>query len=743
MTTRRFRRFLPPVAWSIAGASLLLTALILGSPGRRPELSSAERPVAARDSTTAPLCEPVAAKRQTRGGDEPSSPAEETDSELSAARPESPTWHGQVVARRDGTPIVGAWLELREAMPLTSPLEPLLAAETAPMAKTRSDAAGRFAFEAVPPSAEAGWLLASAAGFSGTAVTLSPAVTGALRIELEEGRMLRGRVVAADDGRPLEGVRVSAFRGGAAARSLANATTDHVGWFELAGLPEDEVGLACLPPGRWRGKAVRCDLRRGDALSERIELATGGVVGGRVLLAHGEPASGARVTEGFAGGKEAVADREGRFRLDGVATPAIDLYVRHPGAALVQRRMALPESLVLEGVDIVLDAGRTIRGRVLDATGAPVPGAKVAAEAGSFVGGRQQLDLVQGSTSGDGRFELAGVRSDLRHDLRVASRGFATLELALVGEHGRSSDGGPAAVDAGDLVLTVESRLCVRRTFSDGTPAMGVSITLIRDQAPDAAPFRPRTAITDTDGCARFDRLGVGSYRLLDDPRQPSQSGHRVSIAVPGEQVEVDLPAAERSLVEGTVEHSDGAPAVDVAVEAFGADGERVGVARTGRDGRFRLRLVGDRFELRALPVVAGPAESAPARAALAAVTPDVTAAGSPVRLRLPPARWVGARVVDPNQRPWAWARLARFAPGSADPSGSGGRPFTADRDGRFVCALAPDEACDVVAVEAPQSGPDGKELALRSSVLRLTAAENAAESVLDARLADDEEGER
>lgn len=733
-SNRRLAR-MPAVAIGSTVLLLVVVAALIATSRRRPELRRPSRELGAavrQEAVVASAVSPTIAAAVERV------PADAPESGVAPATRAAPSpaamaagWRGQVVRRRDGAPLAGAVVELHPAAPLASPLEPALPAGAAPLGTVRADADGRFRFAAVPALADAGWLLAATTGCAAACVSLPRSDAQELRIELEEGRTLRGQVVAAEDGRLLASVRVSVFLGGVAPRELAGAESDGVGAFEFDGLPAEVVGLACIPTGRWRTTSLKCDLRGSDRLAERVVLTAGGEVRGQVRDPAGAAVAGATVGEGFAGGKQATTDIEGRFRLEGVAIGAIELFVRHGEAALAQQRVVVPEAGSLTDVDVVLTAGRSVRGRVVDPAGAPIAGASVLAEAAGFVGGRQQLDRVRGATAADGVFELTGLRTDLRHRLLVAARGCATLDLALLGEEGTTHDAEPAPLDVGEVVLAAESLLEVRRRFGDGTPAAGVSITLVREPAPDAPPPRPRAAITDVDGCARFDRLAVGAYRVLDDARQPPARAQRVVVAAAGERLVVEGLAGERIVCEGTVELPDGGPAADLCVEAFGDDGERLLATRTDREGRFRLRLLGSRVDLHATPAAAGPAELARSPPALAAVARAVVAAGGPVRLRLAPGEWAHGRVVAADGAPLAGATLARFAPGRADPRGIGGTLFSADRDGRFVCALAPGEACDVVAISVPQPGGGGAERSLRSACLRLTAAADGALATL------------
>ena len=150
-------------------------------------------------------------------------------------------------------------------------------------------------------------------------------------------------------------------------------------------------------------------------------LEPGGAITGTVRnAATGERVPRAKVTVGQAGpGVETVADADGAYRITGLPSGTYEveadaseadllpaLYpanrisggrpTREPVATVVVKAPA-----VSAGIDITLQPGGTITGRVIDkTTGAPIPGATITAGRGA------------GSTNANGDYSIRGLPTD-------------------------------------------------------------------------------------------------------------------------------------------------------------------------------------------------------------------------------------------------------------------------------------------------------------------------------------------
>jgi hypothetical protein len=182
-----------------------------------------------------------------------------------------------------------------------------------------------------------------------------------------------------------------------------------------------------------------------------VGLLRGGTLEGRVTTADHRPIGGAQV---FATANEsltihrdstiATTDASGRFLLDPVDVRALHVYAAHPkyGSAV-----ALVGGDGLDRrIEIVLDAGRRVRGCVRDADG-PIEHASVAIGlqrlANRLVSLAVDSRFSGVDTDRDGRFEINAADSD-PVVLIVRAPGYEQASH-VVGEGGRARDEGPAA----------------------------------------------------------------------------------------------------------------------------------------------------------------------------------------------------------------------------------------------------------------------------------------------------------
>lgn len=160
-----------------------------------------------------------------------------------------------------------------------------------------------------------------------------------LRVELRDGHTARG----------LPGERVVATGPGG---RTAEALTDARGFADLRGLAPGAWTLRADAAG-YVDEALALDVAPGrHAQDVRLELHRGATVAGIVVDSYGRRVEGARVTAGAA---STVTDRDGQFRLDDVATGAIELEVQwndarggqrvelRPGDELLSLQLAVSE----------------------------------------------------------------------------------------------------------------------------------------------------------------------------------------------------------------------------------------------------------------------------------------------------------------------------------------------------------------------------------------------------------------
>jgi protocatechuate 3,4-dioxygenase beta subunit len=589
--------------------------------------------------------------------------------------------------------------------------------------QTTTDAAGRFEVAGLAQ----GRGYASAAGYA-TEQFWDAGGTDEIAVELSRLAAIEGRVVAAADGRPVEGAVVRATSRRAAADEAVSTVSGADGAFRLEGATPADAWVF-VRGGGW--VSVGLGTARGDganpffvAAGDRgplvLAVEPAARVEGRVIDVGGAPVAGARVTAWtgafghspkLGGHPEAVTDSEGRFTLADLV-PGVSYSVRAVAdgwaQVSVEHRAAGPED---RGLELRLTDSWTVNLRVVaDEDGHPIAGAKVGAESRSDQRGSEYLG-APATTDADGRAVLGpGKRGDVVVFVEAADR-------VRCGEEGR-----PVEVGERGGVATAELRV-----------PKGLSIVGRVELSADA-PREARVEITVgevlTDSCVA---------EFWTDPPEFRVDGLR-----PGPHViSASLNAADGRQWTGNARADAGAADVVVAlspvaamppgghlltVRVLGPDGEPVYAA-----GAWARCRIGTGFQTHSASVSRGtgtmrvpdgcdeivvevkrardrqgrPLPFGTARVAL----PDPSAAEFVVTLK--PARTIEGRVVDTSGRGVAGARVgADFVRGADAPNGlpwevtttwsaSDGR-FRLDGlgDGRFwVGAQAPDGWRDAKAV--------------------------------------------
>jgi hypothetical protein len=265
-------------------------------------------------------------------------------------------------------------------------------------------------------------------------LSVRPPTERPLVVVMDARSRITGRILG-NDGDPLRGGSVSVSwpaadgRGGRGTTS-SGALADSEGRFELGVQWIGPVEVTAIGPGH-RPETRRLTLAADRPAEELLfQLEPGASLAGSLRGPNGEP-----VVEAFVqiqvgqrrlpGQSIARTDGAGAFRLDSLAPGPIKLDIRHRDYLQHQRELEL--TLGENHVDIVLDAGLSIEGVVVDDAGAPVEGAAISAEGGSGrwygPGGPLRTDL-------DGRFELRGLEpAAYRVTANAGERGSGRSEL--------------------------------------------------------------------------------------------------------------------------------------------------------------------------------------------------------------------------------------------------------------------------------------------------------------------------
>jgi len=484
----------------------------------------------------------------------------------------------------DGAPVAG--VEAR--------LNPIATADwfggDAARVSAKTDEAGRFALDAVPPGKRR--LAVDAAGFvpyaSEPIEFEDEKEAPALAVKLEAGVTIAGRVLDAA-GAPIEGASVTASsanrRGGPPASR--KATSDATGAYVVRGLapdatffvnataPDHEVASRTGVPGG--AESIDFTLKRNAGISGVVQRPDGSPMSARFSVratATGGPAfpfggGGGNGPGGFGGRsqrEESFTDAEGRFFLKGVRAGGANVVAKAEGFADAEPlAVDVPAEGVAENVGLTLKEAGGITGVVLRASDrTPVEGARVRDGkpdpgfgeffASAFAPGSQETPL-------DGTFTLAGLAPGT-HSVSVSHAEFPTVTVdeILV----------PAGPPVGPIEILVDAGGGVFGTVfgADGRPEPGAVVAVMA-----GLMNVKRTAIADDAGAYEIRGLAPGGYSLLKtkmSTENPFEGMRTVAVTiVAGEMTRVDLgDALGGCRVFGTVTDA-GAPVDGANVTTF------------------------------------------------------------------------------------------------------------------------------------------------------------------------------
>ncbi len=371
------------------------------------------------------------------------------------------------------------------------------------------------------------------------------AAAAAPRSSIERAAVRRAyalRLVYDPDGAPAEGLAAQLVARGPnsdALRWISDADGRAPAELELG--PGDEIVVGASPTSR----AARFTLVDEDFVSGSVELriARASSARGRVVDAAGRPVAGARVWAASPnsaridpdGAREPLAsgfsDASGGFEL--LELPeSFYIHAQHGertalrGAHIQSRRPRAHSELEMR-----LETGWRVSGRVVDADGAPLAGVRLTTSTHDLRGGGRAAaeselswrNLLRGewTSAADGRFEIRGL-APIAHNLAFQLEGYCVAERRVTGPDwnevvllARASelvfelrDANGAAL-AGAVDVLCESGARAARSTSDGR------LTLFVETGDGLAIVRARAAAHATQWCSLELRGGASSRSTL------------------------------------------------------------------------------------------------------------------------------------------------------------------------------------------------------------------------------------
>jgi exosome complex RNA-binding protein Csl4 len=322
---------------------------------------------------------------------------------------------GRVVTGSDNTPVAGANIEVYAAAPHSA----VSAADGT--FTIRGLAAGPMALTATtgdstPPLQ------------SPSVAVTAPAKDVVLRIPTLT--TLSGRVVERSSGAPVTDYLIAATMPefGVGRPLPPSQIHSEDGSFRIDVIP-GRIDLRVTASGYVRASLTGLTVEAGKPLGGvEVKMDRGARVVGRVT-SGGQPLAQAFVSvvndRGSGNGaNSASTDAEGKFALDGVDPGDHELMARKAGY-LSKRKSVTAEAGKDARLDVDLDRGREMKGRVVDRGGRPVAGARVSVRS---IGDRSAGSRGDGLSDADGNFTVAGLGID-RLALQAEREGYVSARM--------------------------------------------------------------------------------------------------------------------------------------------------------------------------------------------------------------------------------------------------------------------------------------------------------------------------
>jgi protocatechuate 3,4-dioxygenase beta subunit len=492
-------------------------------------------------------------------------------------------------------------------------------------------------------------LTATAGDLAGTAQVDLTADSDPVIIRMREGAAVEITVVDAGTNKPLAGAAV-------AMRSLRDVaeTTDSDGIARFRGVaPGFAIAHASAEGHAPAESLVQIPEATAEPIRQTIALSGGAPVAGRVVDTTGAPVEGARVVARDAGELWSLSNPEidgaptnakGEFRIPAVAGGTFRFTAHHdefPTAS--SDPITLDGTSERTGIVIQMEAGVTVRGKVVTAGGAPAKWATVRIGPKVFTPWSGGWEGVRSATADEaGAFEFKALRREpvmLMASSADASSDTLELDLAARG-----------SVDDALLRLTVEGVIAGVVVDGNGEPVAEAQVSAWPDilsggdSTADWAVRGSHAAVTDGAGHFEFRGIPDGTFRVRANRSAATQLdifGMTTGVKAKTGDTDVRIVLEPEGGLRGKLAHADGDP-IELFSVGIGFTAPRPG----GKGGAFEVNgLPGGRYDV----TFRGPTFSDK-------TLRDVEVKGGQVvdlgTIEVESGRAVSGRVVDANGRP-------------------------------------------------------------------------------------------
>ena len=423
---------------------------------------------------------------------------------------------GVTIELKEGGTIAGKVVDARGAsVPFATIRIAQPGAELSPGRQATADRQGEFLVRGLPRTRVQVRAVSEEASSKLLDLDLSPrALARDVRLVVDETGTITG-VVADERGQPIPEIQVTATADylsneRATLAGVSSGTTNGAGEFTIRGLSQGSYRVRAVRPSGgsrpWETPGVVA--KPGDT-NVKVTLPAAATLAGKVALESGKPPALATVQIGYHVATPVAAD--GSFRIEELMPGSYDLRVVGPEfAELAQRDVKLDAGKVTDLGTLTVFRGRTLVGRVLDASGAPVVDARVtvARTLVSMEGADDQVRNIEdiagarvATTDRDGAFTIIGI---------AKTRAYAG---AVSLERGRANpvEIAEGAEDPAPITLALRAFGSIRgKVTSKGQPLGGVSIS---DRL-EGSTAQVQLARSSDDGSFVLDRVPSGKHVL-------------------------------------------------------------------------------------------------------------------------------------------------------------------------------------------------------------------------------------
>lgn len=452
------------------------------------------------------------------------------------------------------------------------------------------------------------FLAASGDAAESTLLFRAEAASKPVTVDLRSPERMSGRVLSLPDRLPVPGALV--WLG----RDVSNfARADRAGAYSLAlgspgparaaatGFFEDSFDGPPVPQGPSFGLRPKAFLA-GSVVDER-----GRPLAGVEIRARYDAGAARRPDALLRSSGGLVRSREtGLFRADRlVPGAAYELRFARDGFAPRVIQVTAPEAgMRPDPLRVVLSAGLTAGGRVLDRQNRPVSGARVelqptvASDAVARIRALRDPDPAlsrKTSTDGTGRFEILNLAAGA-FDLSVRAAGFAEARIPRI-----EIQDGPGPVDLGTVMLEGEAAVRGLVRSNDGRPVEGAEIRIVPSEPLPGDSSTAPDALSDAAGRFEIRSQRPGARLKLSAEKAGYAPAQVSGVTAPSEEP-ILLVLSLRGSITGRVVDADSRPVAGAVlraastklemVEGLAIQGGSVVEGRSRDDGTFVIEGV-------------------------------------------------------------------------------------------------------------------------------------------------------